>query len=987
MKRVAASETSVIHLSKSVACFTALVALLLVFSMSHEIPIAQSAGSSSTIRGLVVDAVTSQPLKNATMQLSVTIITPTGTRGGSQTTELRQATQTSDNGSFRFSTDAGYPCTVVAYCDDPASPGCDYLPKLQSFTLEKDRDTTLVFRMVPAASIIFGEELMYVDSPKPASTWSFRVILDDVVSDISGSILTYGQAIKQQLSLTNVNSSHVIVPANTSLRISVESSTSVSHSFLIDDQRLSHLGKGEIIRVKTLQYSLPHNLNYTEASIGSAGALIAEAEQKGFYVIVLERDLSKASALVEEAQRMLSEGSYEGAYTDLRDAYTKAAIISDSIRQMFTSASASAPLIIIFLALTSTVLSYLLLENWAKKIISAGAIYATAVTAFYYMYAGSRILDPRQFVAVAAASITFSSLVAFVIPNQFPMTVMFSLAKRNIRRRATRFVLTLIPITVLVFSFVALTSFSAEYGFTIQAAGPAVKGQEGLLIRQRRPAIPSLAMEQPRIVASFTPLDSSTTDWLRGKTGIAIAAPKAENYPTRVPLGSLFSSTGKSLTLFGVMAIVPSAEARATGFDTLLVPGEGRYLADDEDGAMISTAAAKTMNVSVGENLTLRVGASAVNVTLVGLLDDDQAREFKDFDGTSIMPEKLIITIVDQVVTKAEIDPCDPSEVVVINWHLSSKMPAKILFSRIDAVPVDSSVDLLAFARQLSLERDYLVWASAGGSICLLGIVPYLEAQGVSILIPWLIVVLNVVIVMVNAIYERRNEVMILSSLGLNPTGVTILFTAEALIIGVIGGGLGYLFGLGSYRVMALFPTDIMVRQKVSFEWCLASLGISVTAVLVGAFVALKSSVAITPSLLRRWTIEQKAESLGEGYQFEIPIRLRADEVDALFDYLRRRVEGHVQMVFSTSPDSLKKMAKESEDKTDDTDTKKISFMYRLGRGDPIGMFPFQLSAEHKKSEETYRLRVIARPGEPGAFDRLVVFIRLSVVDWTARTR
>jgi len=80
MKRVAASETSVIHLSKSVACFTALVALLLVFSMSHEIPIAQSAGSSSTIRGLVVDAVTSQPLKNATMQLSVTIITPTGMR-------------------------------------------------------------------------------------------------------------------------------------------------------------------------------------------------------------------------------------------------------------------------------------------------------------------------------------------------------------------------------------------------------------------------------------------------------------------------------------------------------------------------------------------------------------------------------------------------------------------------------------------------------------------------------------------------------------------------------------------------------------------------------------------------------------------------------------------------------------------------------------------------------------------------------------------
>ena len=217
-----------------------------------------------------------------------------------------------------------------------------------------------------------------------------------------------------------------------------------------------------------------------------------------------------------------------------------------------------------------------------------------------------------------------------------------------------------------------------------------------------------------------------------------------------------------------------------------------------------------------------------------------------------------------------EIQVCDPSEVVVTNWQTASKLSSVALLSRIDVI-TKGSTDLLQFAREIALERDYLVWADVGGTISLVGLTQYLEAEGTSIFIPWLIVILDVIVVMANAIYERRKEVSILSSIGLNPTQITSLFGAEALIIGVLGGGLGYFMGLSSYKVMALLSAGIVVRQKVSFEWSLASLAISMSAVLIGTFVALRSSVIITPSQLRRWT-QEKTSITGGEMESRIPI-------------------------------------------------------------------------------------------------------------------
>jgi putative ABC transport system permease protein len=141
---------------------------------------------------------------------------------------------------------------------------------------------------------------------------------------------------------------------------------------------------------------------------------------------------------------------------------------------------------------------------------------------------------------------------------------------------------------------------------------------------------------------------------------------------------------------------------------------------------------------------------------------------------------------------------------------------------------------------------------------------------------------------MMNAIFERRKEIAILSSVGLNPTHIGTLFMAEAAIIGIVGGGVGYLLGIGGYQAMLALSITVEVRQKISAVWSLASVGVALAAVLVGAVIAIKNSVSITPSTLRRWTMEQKVEDNGELLQFNIPIRLRENEVDPLLNFIMR---------------------------------------------------------------------------------------------------
>jgi hypothetical protein len=291
-------------------------------------------------------------------------------------------------------------------------------------------------------------------------------------------------------------------------------------------------------------------------------------------------------------------------------------------------------------------------------------------------------------------------------------------------------------------------------------------------------------------------------------------------------------------------------------------------------------------------------------------------------------------------------------------------------------------------SRQIALERDLSVWYSFNGIVNQVVLGGYTEAKGLSVMIPWIIVMVNVIITMLNSMFERRKEIGILSSIGLNPSHIGGIFMAEAAIIGIVGGGVGYLLGLSSYRGLLLLSVLVEVREKVSAVWSFASLGVAIVAVLVGTGIALRSSVIITPSSLRKWTGESNVVERSGRLEFKMPIRLHEDGVRALFTYLKEVIPYHIIAVYpAVDIDSVKRRATETQVLDNDGNTKTLLFNYFFGQADFIGSSPFNLVARKQRGEDTYSLTLICSNADKETIERKVTFIRMRIVDWDAQRK
>jgi len=939
---------------------------------------------TTTIEGCVIDTETDQPLQNATVmtwQISRTSY-------GYKRPQLIDVVKTNASGfyrvSFEGSKDLNY--RVYACFDDPSTPGYDYLP--QYYDVITGSEANKVFKLISAASMIFEGELLFVDYSDPPEEVIFTVVLEQPTP--LDYVMDYGyewEAFQTHTRYLNLSSNHAIVPANTSIQISVKAAFNPNqideqvYLFTIDDPTfLFH--QGELLRVDVMPYLLPYNLNITRHAIQQTETHFAEVEQKGLYTISERQGLKEAWTLFESAESKCISGDYIEGYTDLRAAHVKTIHLDGTIQRMYLDASTSVYIIIVFLAFMSTALSHIFFEYRIKKVVTTGILYVIFLGVLFNVYFGAQIVEFTSFMAVSLLAIVVFTLLGFLLSRVFRQTlvVTFSLAKRNLLRRKLRFSLTLATIIVMVMAFVSLTSFTKEHGFLSKVTATATRDSEGLLIRPPLPRIPFLSVsDPPELVASFTPLEVSDVERLKRTAEVTLVAPKVENFASRNPLASL-SSMSVRLSVYGILGL-SLAEAEITGVDDLLVEGTYRY-DDENDFILISVQASKMLDVEVGEQLVLDVGIATLEVTLVGLLDDDLLSQATDLDGAPLRP-KTIVVFTDQSgqITEVRLDLCDPSEVILIDWQTALQLQMSALqLSRLDVL-VEDSVDPLAFARQMALNRDFWVWAVADQEISFFGFMTYLSVKGLSIFIPWLIVVLTVMMTMFSAIYDRQHEVVTLSAVGLNPTHITYIFAAEAVIIGIIGGGVGYLLGQGSYKVANLLAIDVLVEQKTSAVWSFASLGIALAAVLAGAFTALKFSTIITPSLLLRWSVQGIGHYTAEPLVIELPFMVREADLNSLFDFVANRFRRYLH---SIGVDEASGRIEFLKDETLEPPSSTVNFKYLLGDRPVVGSLPFQLVAKKQKGEKTYSLEVNCR-GSEQLVEQTVSFLRASVIEWSAR--
>jgi ABC-type lipoprotein release transport system permease subunit len=593
---------------------------------------------------------------------------------------------------------------------------------------------------------------------------------------------------------------------------------------------------------------------------------------------------------------------------------------------------------------------------------------------FYVVYPGSRLITFPEFIGYSGAATggvyLLSLILRHVLRDKTVST--FALSKRNLRRRQTRFILTLITVLVLVMSFVSFTSFATGYGFTVQREGSPPQSNQEAWIKVQAP--------QSTIGSSFSfvPVDTITMDSLYQNTEILTIAPKRTTQPELLPLGSFESpQTSQPITYRGVIGIVPEIEDISTQLSEIIV--EGRFLKEtDTHGVLLEQQLAHEEGITVNTVLTFDPRHSVLtlpNVTVIGLFDSQRLRAINELNGDPILPTKLFQFDLESFPVEKE---CRPQEVIITTF---ADTPA---FARAEISRLNLQVDPTiapTMAKELALGQGLIAWFVDNGNLHLAQVAEYLESRGSVIFVPWIIVIFNVIITMLNSIYESRKEISILSSVGLNPTDIIGLFIAEAAVIGILGGGLGYLVGISNYKVLSSLSIVIEVRPKISVLWSFASITLSIAAVLVGALVALRSSVVITPSLLRRWRVKKDVHRMGEPWIIDIPFKVMDREIENLFDYVSARYHRYLKSI-GTNPEvgDIRRYGTETEEEI----TKTLEFHYLLGSsmGSRVGSFPFQLVASKAVSDEAFTFQVICKGGEDTTEDT-VSFLRMSIIEWS----
>jgi len=814
------------------------------------------------------------------------------------------------SGGFTVRLEANVQHRVVVYHEEGGM--VDYVPYGDHLNLDAG-EASLDVGLRRCAMVEVKGLAYFVETTSIPST-SIRVV--DNESDetiLSGSLsLTYGTLGESFTSYLGLPSDIVLVPSGVPFKLVVRSSVGSSRQAIARELEVdvfaAGLDAGERTEIDLRSIALPYSIENVADGTSSLEALLLEKESEGFYLALERQRLSVAAGLVAEAEAQMETGSYEDSFTSLREAFIVLTDVRGAVEGMVGDAARSTYTLILFIAVTSFVVSSLVFEAAVLKAVCSSAAYVVLLYALTRLHPGTALVAWDDFVMVAAACIVAVNAVAILapgllsswrggdgVPIMILLVPMLSVAKRSLRRRWLRFGLTLISVLMLVASFISLTSFSSGYGLSFAKRDTGTPQTVGVLIRTPNP--PPVKAAAPfsggEGVAGPMPLEERLIVWFMDDADPLYVVPKYVNQPLRQyreahnPFGRLDGEP-----IFGVLAVAPSLEAMMNGMDDAVV--SGRYLTDDETGAaLISVSLAERLGKTVGDMVVFTSLDRTHVFEVVGLLGDEEFASVVDLDGEPIIPQKII------ELERIEMDGpdyvleglayCQPSEVLVVNQATGANV-SRIWINRINLV-FEEGYDVLGFASMTALNRGFRVWASSAEGVYLAELAGYFQGKGLPILVPWLIVVLNVVVTMLNSYYERRHDISIYSSIGMNPSHISGVFLAEAAVIGVVAGSLGYLLGLGAYKFIYLVTPTLQVKQKVSAFWSLAAIGMSLSAVLIGGVVAVRNSTVITPSLRRRWRTEREG-GMAEPYRVPVPLHVYEEEVERFIGFLEGRLRG-----------------------------------------------------------------------------------------------
>ncbi|MBS7607040.1 FtsX-like permease family protein [Candidatus Bathyarchaeota archaeon] len=919
---------------------------------------------------------------------------------------------TDDSGLCIFPCSFGYSYHIYAYKGNFETMQIEYAPNKRAISVKSFEPIIVDMPLVPGAVVVLEGNLYLVELPNPRERAMEISLVKRDPSYTHRFISEYGRS--NDAFYLGLGEKIAIIPAGTPIDLLVRTSVvlveektgiprQIYKEFYVTDVDGSSfiLSQGDIKRVSISLYSLRKSIEDVRRVYEEVVLQVSEAQKFGFMVFEERRTLTnEVYQRIIEAERLLQESdsgiNFERAWLLLREALSKVRYTSKIIEDKFLISETNTVYISAVMAMFSIILAFFFFENEKRKIISSLIFYVILLITLYLTYPGAHIILDKNVLLFIQSSIPSFALFLFIVfglPRiwkergvegevswRSAISIIFSMGKREIKRKRTRGFFTILSICILILCFTSLTSFGTAFGVVSERINVAPPSSGVIMIRRGTGDIPLGYGDIYLISSRVAPIVNVSL--------------RLKNPPSLNPLARIRNPlSGKEMPIFGVLAISPFNEKDYTGLDEAT---EGGWLSEEKIGeVLIGSSMASILKVGLGENVILEILGTPITINLIikGLINDQQYSELLDVNGEKFGPLRL---------TEANIiRTCNSTEIIVLNLKTAEFIQDRIEESKSAVIFLSPSEIVFRFADNINVEEtakklvqllSYEVFVSSNNFVMRYYIGVYIETKGVAeLLIPLIMVILNTTMVMINSAYERSREIRVLSTLGLNPTHIGLTFVAEATILGMVGGSIGYVAGLGFFRIMLLFGQDLMVREKLEWWWSALGFALAIIVSLISVTrPAIMAINAYTPSRVKRIkrTEEEKVmrkEEIFKVYQardFSMPLKVSLSEKDFFINFfidsLKEVSTGYMERVenIEEKPE-IENLKKEI--------IKEIRFDYYSGTELSRGTRN-TLVMTKSPSEEYYRVKLISEPIVAGApetvIERTVDFVQSIILTW-----
>ena len=977
--------------------------LFLVFSfVLAQSSMLTSARGEAAIQGVVMDALTGKPIPDAKVVIWDVYA------------YKRTVIETDAEGKYSFNVVPGNAYILYIYSDNEETEGFDYVPmKSYTFTVRTGETVNLTCYLVPGASVLLTGRIYDVRS-RPARMYFVEVIdpltgnppIQNLKPDNFSLISSWGDS--PDVKRMGLPRELVVIPAGVTvdLKVWTRSLTTrrplrpVDIEFLVDNKGSHyHLSQGEAVEADLSWYSLRETIKIVRAYWDETWENLGNMESMGFYLGDLKGVMRSVRREIEAAEELWTQGKFLEAFNTLIEPYWVITVkVVYETSRMWMVAESSAVFMPLFPAFFAITMGFFLFEDTKKKMLSSCVFYMASFALLYYVYPGFQVVEKSRLLLISSS--VFISVLFTVfglprmikepdVPSAYPLravlSVVFSMSKRNIKRRLSRGILTITSLAILVLAFTAFTSFGKALGILTEPVTGFHPPSSGILIKNL-PLPWEEGIEEP-----YIRIVPEEVDTYREHPNVVLVSPLvwASAPEPDQPIGSL-RIRDQEFEVFGILGIDPSLEVKVTNIGQTVISGNISDL-ESPGGVLISQEAADQLGVEVGDTLPFYLRSSGLykNLTVVGIIDSASLSSVIDINGESILPFRKVTR--EGRVTYARVEA---SKVIILNWTalLEKGQPLADMsaISRL-AIQLSDQGYVKEFVRGVVFSREYTVWVSANGQVRKFYLGEAVEMGGLAIVVPLLIVLLNVGLVMLSVVNERTREIFILTCVGFNPTHIASLFLAESIVMGLVGGGIGYLLGLSTYRLMSLFSIDIVVRQKLEWYWSVIGVLLSVgTAVLSAVRPATRASMKVTPSIVKKVKLSGKEKAKREEeiwriYQSQritMPVKIKDQEMVFFSSFFSTRMREMARGIYEKVRDYS-----ESEVKTPEGDlVKRFNFKYViLGEPGEI-VIVNELTATKKSGSEYYFLTLESKPEKPGIpgtyLDRTIRVLRDLLAEW-----